>query len=291
MLRRLSLRLKNVYVKNAQRQVIIAGNWKMHKTSREAIALTEQIQSAIASEKNLPEIVLIPPFTALSAVEKCLQKSTIKLGAQNMDWHDEGAFTGEISPLMLIDLNVQYVLIGHSERRQHFGETNTTTPLRIKAALTHGLKPILCVGEMIDEREAGLTDAVVSRQVGAALGELTGDQFAQVSIAYEPVWAIGTGNNCAAAEANRVCATIRKTVAALQTRLEEKTESGEPFNANLLPILYGGSVKASNIAEYIKQEHIDGALPGGASLNAEEFLGIIKAAQERVKCNPAAATR
>lgn len=270
-------------MKNTQRQVIIAGNWKMHKTTRQATALVEEIQSAADGEKNLPEIVLIPPFTALVAVEKCLRKSAIKLGAQNMDWHDEGAFTGEISPLMLTDLNVQYVLVGHSERRQYFGETNTTTPLRIKAALTHGIKPILCVGEMIDEREAGLTDAVVSRQVGAALGELNSEQFFHVSIAYEPVWAIGTGNHCAAAEANRVCGMIRKTVAALLARLEDSTGNGEPFNANRLPILYGGSVKGSNIAEYVKQEHIDGALVGGASLISEEFLAIIQAAQERVK--------
>jgi len=277
-------------VKNRQRQVIIAGNWKMHKTVRQATVLAEQIQSALASERNLPEIVLIPPFTALSTVEKCLKKGSMKLGAQNMDWHDEGAFTGEISPLMLVDLNVQYVLVGHSERRQYFGETNTTTPLRIKAALAHGLKPILCVGELIDEREAGLTDAVVSRQVGAALGELKMDQFAQVAIAYEPVWAIGTGNNCAAAEANRVCAVIRKTVAALIARLEDSAANDEQFNANHLPILYGGSVKSSTIAEQMKQEHVDGALVGGASLISEEFVSIIKAAQERVKQAAKAAT-
>jgi triosephosphate isomerase (TIM) len=270
-------------LKSTQRQVIIAGNWKMHKTAREAVALTEEIQAAIANEKILPEIVVVPPFTALPAVEKCLKKSLIKLGAQNLDWHDEGAFTGEISPLMLTDLNVQYVLVGHSERRQHFGETNTTVPLRIKAALAHGLKPILCVGELIDEREAGLTDAVVGRQVGAALSDLNPDQFAQVAVAYEPVWAIGTGNHCAPAEANRVCAMIRKTVAALQERLKDSAENGDFFNASQLPILYGGSVKASNIAEQIKQEHIDGALVGGASLKAEEFVAIIKAAQERVK--------
>jgi triosephosphate isomerase len=278
-------------VKNTQRQVIIAGNWKMHKTSRQAVALTEQIHSALGSEKHLPEIILVPPFTALSAVEKCLQKSPVKLGAQNMDWRDEGAFTGEISPLMLTELNVKYVLIGHSERRQFFGETNSTTPLRVKAALAHGIKPILCVGELIDEREAGLTDAVVSRQVGAALGELNPDQFSQITIAYEPVWAIGTGNHCAPAEANRVCATIRKTVAALYARLETNSVNGEQFNASMLPILYGGSVKANNIAEQIKQEHIDGALVGGASLNAEEFLAIIKAAQEQVKSNQGAAAR
>ena len=276
-------------VKNTKRQVIIAGNWKMNKTTRQAIALAEEIQSALAGKKNLPEIILIPPFTALAAVEKCLQKGPAKLGAQNMDWHEEGAFTGEISPLMLTDLNVQYVLIGHSERRQFFGETNSTTPLRIKAALAHGLRPILCVGEMIDEREAGLTDAVVSRQVGAALGELSTDQFSQITIAYEPVWAIGTGNHCAAAEANRVCATIRKTVAALCARLEKASVNGEQYNASQLPVLYGGSIKANNIAEQIKQEHIDGALVGGASLDGEEFLSIIKAAQEQVKYNHAAA--
>lgn len=270
-------------MKNVQRQVIIAGNWKMYKTVKQATTLVDEILSAIAGEKNLPEIVLFPPFTALSAVEKSLKKSTIKFGAQNMDWHDEGAFTGEISPLMLVDLNAQYVLIGHSERRQHFGETNGTTPLRIKAALSHGLKPILCVGELIDEREAGLTDAVVSRQVGAALGDLTADQLAKIAIAYEPVWAIGTGNHCAAAEANRVCAMIRKTVASLLARLEDTATKGLQMNANYLPVLYGGSVKSSNIAELIKEEHIDGALVGGASLVAEEFVSIIKAAQARVK--------
>jgi len=270
-------------VKSAQRQVIIAGNWKMHKTTKQAVVLAEHIQNAVAGEKTLPEIVVIPPFTALAAVEKCIKKGPLKLGAQNLDWHDEGAFTGEISPVMLTDLNVKYVLIGHSERRQHFGETNTTVPLRIKAALAHGLKPILCVGEMIDEREAGLTDAVVGRQVGAALGELNLDQFSQVSIAYEPVWAIGTGNNCAAAEANRVCGMIRKTVAALCARLETSGAANGQFNASQLPVLYGGSVKASNMAEQMKQEHIDGALVGGASLIGDEFVAIIKAAQERLK--------
>jgi len=255
----------------------------MHKTISQATALTEEIVAAVTNEKNLPEIVVFPPFTALSAVEKSIKKGPIKLGAQNLDWHDEGAFTGEISPLMLTDLNVQYVLIGHSERRQYFGENNTTTPLRIKAALSHGLKPILCVGELIDEREAGLTDAVVSRQVGAALGELTAEQFAQVVIAYEPVWAIGTGNHCAPAEANRVCTMIRKTVAALLARLEDSGNDLENLNANHLPILYGGSVKSSTITELMKEEHIDGALVGGASLKSEEFVSIIEAASDRVK--------
>ena len=278
-------------MKNSGRQVIIAGNWKMNKTRAEAIALAEEIQSAISSKKNLPEIVLIPPFTSLEAVGKTIKGSPIKLGAQNMDWHDEGAYTGEISPLMLIDLKSQYVLIGHSERRQFFGETNATTPLRLKAALAHGLKPILCVGEMIDEREAGLTDAVVGRQVGAAMGEIKPSQFSQVIIAYEPVWAIGTGKTCEAAEANRVCGVIRKTVASLHARLENKTANGEPAKDIGLPVLYGGSVKANNVVEQLKQEHIDGALVGGASLDSEEFLAIIKAAEERVKRNLATAAR
>ena len=270
-------------MKNSQRKVIIAGNWKMNKTSQEAIVLAEQIISGLkAGEKDLPEIVLVPPFTSLPAVSANLKGSSVKLGAQNMDWHTEGAFTGEISPLMLIDFKVNYVLIGHSERRQFFGETNATTNLRVKTALAHNLLPILCVGEMLDERENDLTDAVVGRQVGAGLTDIELDQFSKITIAYEPVWAIGTGNTCDAKEANRVCGVIRKTVASLYTRYGGDASK---FNAEMMPILYGGSVKANNVAEQLKQEHIDGSLVGGASLSAEEFLAIIHAAAERVKRN------
>lgn len=274
---------------NSQRQVIIAGNWKMNKTSEEAIALTEQILSGLKAEgKNLPEVVLIPPFTSLAAVSAKVKSSAVKLGAQNMDWHNDGAFTGEISPLMLIEFKVNYILIGHSERRQFFGETNATTSLRLKAALEHDLRPILCVGEMLNERENDLTDAVVGRQVGAALTDIDPAQFSKVTIAYEPVWAIGTGNTCDAKEANRVCGVIRKTVAALFTRYGGNSSQ---FDAANMPILYGGSVKANNVAEQLKQEHIDGSLVGGASLNAEEFLAIIKGASERVKQNLAGVAR
>ncbi len=269
-------------MKNMQRQVIIAGNWKMNKTSQEAITLTEQIIAGLKAEgKNLPEVVLIPPFTSLPAVSTKLKGASVKLGAQNMDWHNEGAFTGEVSPHMLLEFKVNYVLIGHSERRQFFGETNATTSLRLKAALEHNLRPILCVGEMLNERENDLTDAVVGRQVGAALTDVDPAEFAKVTIAYEPVWAIGTGNTCDAKEANRVCGVIRKTVAALYARYGGDGK----FDAAQMPILYGGSVKANNVAEQLKQEHIDGSLVGGASLSAEEFLGIIKGAAERVKQN------
>ncbi len=277
-------------MKTAHRQVIIAGNWKMNKTSKEAAALTEQILAGVkslsANAKNLPEIILCPAYTSLATVGPLLKGTGVKLGAQNMDWRNEGAFTGEISPLMLLDLKTNYVLIGHSERRHLFGETNATTNLRLKAALAHGLKPILCVGEMIDERENELTDAVVGRQVGAGLTDIDPAQFSQVTIAYEPVWAIGTGKTCEAKEANRVCSVIRKTVASLYARY---SGNGHKFDAADMPILYGGSVKASNIAEQLKQEHIDGSLVGGASLNAEEFLAIIKAGADRVKHNLAAA--
>ncbi len=277
-------------MKNAQRRVIIAGNWKMNKTSKEAAALADEISAGVksmsADDKNLPEMVLFPPFTSLASVGPKLKGTSIKLGAQNMDWHNEGAFTGEISPLMILDLKADHVLIGHSERRQFFGETNATTNLRLKAALAHGLKPILCVGEMIDERENDLTDAVVGRQVGAGLTDIDPAQFSQVTIAYEPVWAIGTGKTCEAKEANRVCAVIRKTVASLYARY---SGNGHKFDAGDMPILYGGSVKASNVAEQLKQEHIDGSLVGGASLNVEEFLAIIKAGADRVKHNLAAA--
>ncbi len=270
-------------MKNPQRQVIIAGNWKMNKTTKEANALTEKILSGLSSDaKNQPEIVLIPPFTSLSTVSSKLDGKPVKLGAQNMDWHDDGAYTGEISPLMLLDLKVKYVLIGHSERRQFFGETNATTNLRLKAALAHGLSPILCVGELLNEREADLTDAVVGRQVGAALTDIDTSLFSKITIAYEPVWAIGTGNTCEAKEANRVCAVIRKTVAALYARF---SDNGNKFDAATMPILYGGSVKANNVAEQLQQEHIDGSLVGGASLNADELLAIIKAGTERVKRN------
>jgi triosephosphate isomerase (TIM) len=266
------------------RKVVIAGNWKMNKTRKEGRHLAEQIKAAVSGQKDLPEIILIPPFTSLQEVGACIEASPIGLGAQNMDYHDSGAFTGEISPLMLVDLNAKYVLIGHSERRQYFGETNATVNLRLKAALAHGLYPILCVGETLDERESELTDRVVGRQVAAALADVDQKELAKLIVAYEPVWAIGTGKNCEAVEADRVSAVIRSTIA----RLYSPEQKGGPVDlskcgVDMLPVLYGGSVKPSNIEEQLKQPNVDGALVGGASLSAEDFLALVRAGQKLVQ--------
>jgi triosephosphate isomerase len=272
-------------VSDAGRKVIIAGNWKMHKIRKEALELAKQVKDFAIGEKDLPEIILIPPYTSLESVGACISSSTIALGAQNMDYRDSGAFTGEIAPPMLVDLDVKYVLIGHSERRQFFGETNATANLRLKAALAHGLKPILCVGEALDERENNLTDPVISRQVAAALADVEESKLSSLTIAYEPVWAIGTGKNCEAREANRVAALIRSTIAKLYAigdrKLGNQKEATEL--AQSVPVLYGGSVKPSNVDEQLAQPEIDGALVGGASLKAEEFIALIRSAQKRVK--------
>jgi triosephosphate isomerase len=271
-------------VTDHNRKLIIAGNWKMYKTRNEARDLAGSIVSNVQNEKILPEIVLIPPFTSLEAVGSAIKNSPLQLGAQNMDYRDCGAFTGEISPLMLIDLGVKYVLVGHSERRLYFGETNLTVNQKVTAALSHKLIPILCVGETLDEREADLTDQVVRRQIGAALSGIGPSQLKELVIAYEPVWAIGTGKVCEAQEANRVCALIRSTTSDLYSNFEAKKDLNASSAAGqIVPILYGGSVKPTNIEEQLAQKEIDGALVGGASLKAEEFLPIIKAAQKRVK--------
>jgi len=262
------------------RKVIVAGNWKMNKTRSEARQLMEAIKKGITQSPDLPEVVIVPPFTDLTEVESLIKGSKIKLGAQNMDYRDSGAFTGEISPLMLKDVGVEYVLIGHSERRQFFGETNATTNLRLKAAFAHGLLPILCVGESLDEREAELTDAVVARQVGAALSEIDKDHLPKLVVAYEPVWAIGTGKHCEAAEANRVCKNIRSTLQSLFA-----TAGAKSTDADSVPILYGGSVNAGNVDKQLdgQNDQVDGVLVGGASLKADEFLTLIAAAEKRVK--------
>lgn len=274
-------------MENHNRKTIIAGNWKMHNTRAEAQELCRAIMSGIEKEKDLPEIVLSPPYTSLETVSSEIKHTSIQLGAQNMDHRDFGAFTGEISPLMLIDLNIKYVLVGHSERRQYFGETNAIANQKVTAALAHNLIPILCVGESLDERESNLTDNVVRRQVGAALSGITQTHLKEFVIAYEPVWAIGTGKVCEAREANRVATLIRSTVSDLYSSLETKRDSLSPQTianvGEIVPILYGGSVKPSNIEEQLAQPEIDGVLVGGASLKASEFLSIIKAAQKRMK--------
>ena len=255
------------------RKTIIAGNWKMNQTRAEAKKLTEELLKGSNSEKDLPEVVLCPPFTSLETVINAAKGSTIQVGAQNMDYRESGAFTGEVSPLMLLELGVKYVLIGHSERRQFFGETNATVNLKVKTALKHGLIPIVCVGETLDEREDNLTDAVVSRQVAAGLVDIPLADLKPLVVAYEPVWAIGTGKVCESAEANRVIEVIRKTLSHLLPNGEELGQT--------TPVLYGGSVSSKNADELLTQPEIDGGLVGGASLKADEFLAIIKAGAKR----------
>lgn len=260
-----------------KRKTIIAGNWKMFKTTKEAAELASAVAAGVKGEKDLPEVVLIPPFTSIQAAIESVKGTDIAIGAQNMDWRDNGAFTGEVSPLMLLELGVKYILIGHSERRQFFGETNQTVNQRLKAALAHKLIPIVCVGETLDERESGLTDSVVRRQVAAALADIEPEALDVIVVAYEPVWAIGTGKVCEADEADRVLGQIRATIADLYK------EGGQSERADSVPLLYGGSVKPSNIEEQMAKPEIDGSLVGGASLKADEFLPLIKAGQKRVK--------
>ena len=246
---------------------IIAGNWKMFKTVAEATALVREMRHDL-NEIDGVEKVLCPPFTALAAVAELLRPSPIKLGAQDMHWEEKGAFTGEVSSLMLQEL-CQYVIIGHSERRQYFGETDETVNRKCKSALAHGLLPIVCVGENLAQNEAGQTEAFVSSQVKAALQGLTSAQTQTLVIAYEPIWAIGTGKAATGAGANAVIGlTIRGAMASLY---------GEA-TAQAVRIQYGGSVTPENIAEFMTQPEIDGALVGGASLVAAKFVSIVRQA-------------
>ncbi len=263
------------------RKTIIAGNWKMNKLRNEAQELATAIVAGTKGRDNLPDILLCPPFTSLDIVVQTAKDSAIQVGAQNVEYHDAGAFTGEVSPPMLIDAGVTHVIIGHSERRQFFGETNQTVPLKVKAALAHKLTPIVCVGELLDERENDLTDPVVKRQVGAALNGLTEDEVKSVILAYEPVWAIGTGQVCESKEAARVVGLIRKTL----TQFFQQDKDGP----DMVPILYGGSMNAKNAEELLAQDEIDGGLIGGASLKADEFLEIVNHACKRPRLSAAKA--
>ncbi|QGG46220.1 triose-phosphate isomerase [Heliorestis convoluta] len=243
---------------------ILAGNWKMYMTPRESQDMLAQflpLVEAVASR----EIVLCPPYTALSAVGELLQGSPVKLGAQNMYPAQEGAYTGEISPKMLQALQCNYVIIGHSERRQYFGESDTSVAEKTKAALENGLTPIVCVGETLEQREEGLTEPVIEIQIRRGLASITATQYEAIVIAYEPVWAIGTGRTASPEDAQHVCAFIRTILASLA-----------PAEAQKVRILYGGSVKPENIKELMNQPDIDGALVGGASLQAESFSRIVR---------------
>jgi triosephosphate isomerase len=247
------------------RRYLMAGNWKMHKTVPEAVALATAIRAGLEAKPPDTDVVVCPPFTALQAVGQVLKGSRIALGAQNMHWEREGAFTGEISPVMLKDVGCQYVILAHSERRQMFGETDEGASRKARAAMDHGLLPLICVGETLAERESSRTLEIVGQQLEKALRQLTPEEAARGVIAYEPVWAIGTGRAATAQQAQDVHSFIRKRVAA---------SHGEA-PADALRILYGGSVKPDNIGALMAQGDIDGALVGGACLRADSFLGII----------------
>jgi triosephosphate isomerase (TIM) len=237
------------------RKVIIAGNWKMYKTQSEAAEFLMEFIPELDDTPESREVVLCVPFTDLTIVNKSLHGNRIRLGAQNVHWEECGAYTGEISAHMLTEMGVRYVIVGHSERRQYFGETDETVNLRLKAAQSSGLIPILCVGETKQQRDAGETERVIMTQLKEGL---IGVDRQRLVIAYEPIWAIGTGDTCEAKEANRTIGMIR-------------AQSGNPN----LTIQYGGSVKPSNIDEVMAQPEIDGVLVGGASLTAVEFARIV----------------
>ncbi|MFZ3172749.1 MAG: triose-phosphate isomerase [Carboxydocellales bacterium] len=247
------------------RKPIIAGNWKMHKTIAETAELVSGLKAAVAGITEV-EVVVCPPFTALAKAAEVAKGSNIAVGAQNMYWEEKGAFTGEVSPTMLKEAGCKYVILGHSERRQFFGETNETVNNKIKAAYQYGLLPIVCVGELLEEREAGQTEQVVRQQTENSLAGLSQEQVKQLVVAYEPVWAIGTGKTASKEDAQQVIGFIRRILAEMY---------GQEL-ANLVRIQYGGSVKGDNIAELMAQPDIDGALVGGASLTVDAFGPIIK---------------
>jgi triosephosphate isomerase len=247
------------------RTPLIAGNWKMHKTVRQALDLTSALTARLADLGGL-DVVVCPPFTALADVGRALAGSPIELGAQDVHWEPQGAFTGEISAPMLWDLGCTYMIAGHSERRRLLGEEDEAVRRKVAAGLANELIPILCVGESLDEREAGRTERIVQTQARIATLDVTPDQAAQLVIAYEPVWAIGTGHPATGEEANRVAGLIRGW---LHGWFGDASAS--------MRILYGGSVTPATIGEFARQPEIDGALVGGASLDADAFVGIITA--------------
>ena len=247
------------------RMPILAGNWKLFKTVNEAKDLVENLHNLIG-RMHEREVVVCPVFTSLYPVSKILDGKSIKLGAQDVYFEEKGAFTGEVAPLMLKDVGCTYVIIGHSERRKYFGETDEIVNKKTKASLSSGLLPIVCVGESLEEKEAGQTVSVVSRQVNGALKDLNASQIEKLVIAYEPIWAIGTGKNDSPDSAQKTIKEIRNVIASI---------CGDSV-AEKVRILYGGSVKPENIDAFMKERDIDGALVGGASLTAESFARIVK---------------
>jgi triosephosphate isomerase len=248
------------------RKNVIAGNWKMNNDLKESEKLIVELKNLLQNEKPNCDVIVCPPYTSLSEASKLLKGSQIKLGAQNMHFEDSGAFTGEVSSSMLKSVGCEYVILGHSERRHIFGETDEVINKKIKKALSAGLKPIFCVGELLEERENGTTNDVVKRQVLKGLEGISEANMKNIIVAYEPVWAIGTGKTASPAQAQEVHEFIRDLI-----EIDYSLEV-----ANELTIQYGGSVKPDNAKELLSQKDIDGALVGGACLKADSFMGIIK---------------
>lgn len=242
------------------RTPIIAGNWKMNKTIKEGLELIEEVKGK-KTNKEVEKIICVP-FTLLKDAKQALVNTDIKLGAQNMHWEESGAFTGEVSPIMLKELDVDYVVLGHSERREYFCETDETVNKKIKSAMSHGIKPILCVGETLEQREKGMEKEVIEIQIKKALEGIK--DIGQLVVAYEPIWAIGTGKTATSDQANEMIGFIRKMISKLYGEIAGK-----------IRIQYGGSVKPNNISELMEKNDIDGALVGGASLKANDFVDLI----------------
>lgn len=246
------------------RKPIIAGNWKMHYTVNEAVKVANELKGLVKDAE--ADVVICAPYMQLPALVEELKGTNVKVGAQNMHFEEKGAFTGEIAPSMLTDLGVEYVIIGHSERRQYFNETDETVNMKLKAAYRHGLKPILCVGESLEQREAGTTKDVITNQINKAFLDVEADHAQDTVIAYEPIWAIGTGKTATSEQANETIGQIRDMISTLY---------GAGVAAKVR-IQYGGSVKPNTIKEQMAMSDIDGALVGGASLLAEDFSKIVK---------------
>ena len=251
----------------ALRKAVIAGNWKMNKTPAEAKELIAAIAPLVKDAGC--EVIACTPFVDLSAAQEAAQGTNIQIGAENCHWEKSGAYTGEISAEMLASMGVNIVIIGHSERRQYFGETDVTVQKRVRAALDAGLTVILCVGETLEQREQGITSELVAMQTKIALGGVSEEELKRIIIAYEPVWAIGTGKTATAQQANEVCHTIRECIASVYSQAA----------ADGITIQYGGSMNAGNAAELLAQPDVDGGLIGGASLKPQDFATIVAAAQ------------
>lgn len=247
------------------RKIIIAGNWKMNKTAAEGVEFIREFSALVSDCKDV-EIVVCPTFTALAQVVEAAAGTNVKVGAQNIHWAENGAFTGEISAEMLKETGVEYVIIGHSERRQYFGETDETVNKRLSAALAAGLIPMVCIGELLEERESGKTEEVLKTQITGAFKDISSEDMEKIVVAYEPVWAIGTGKTATPEMAEETHAFVRSVIAELYTQ----------DVADKVRIQYGGSMKPGNSAELISQADIDGGLVGGASLQPESFAELIR---------------